>query len=45
MEKAIATKLNDQYAKLTDGSCPSHHVHGLETLTIFDQQASQVEAH
>ena len=25
MKKAIAIKLNDQYAKLTDGSCPSHH--------------------
>ena len=24
MKKAIAIKLNDQYAKLTDGSCPSH---------------------
>ena len=25
MKKAIAIKLNDHYAKLTDGSCPSHH--------------------
>ena len=25
MKKAIAIRLNDQYAKLTDGSCPSHH--------------------
>ena len=25
MKKAIAIKLNDQYAKLTDGSYPSHH--------------------
>src|SRR5215216_7990994 len=25
MKKAIAIKLNDQYAKVTDGSCPSHH--------------------
>ena len=25
MKKAIAIKLNDQHAKLTDGSCPSHH--------------------
>ena len=25
MKKAIAIKLSDQYAKLTDGSCPSHH--------------------
>ena len=23
--KAIAIKLNGQYAKLTDESCPSHH--------------------
>ena len=56
MKKAIAIKLNDQYAKLTDGSCPSHHSPNdviplsndnscQETLTIFDQRASQVEAH
>ena len=58
MKKAIAIKLNDHYAKLTDGSCPSHHypndviryqmkrhVYGQETLTIFDQRASQVEAY
>ena len=25
MKKAVAIKLNDHYAKLTDGSCPSHH--------------------
>ena len=25
IKKAIAIKLNDQYAKLTYGSCPSHH--------------------
>ena len=25
MKKAVAIKLNDDYAKLTDGSCPSHH--------------------
>ena len=25
MMKAIAIKLNDQHAKLTDGSYPSHH--------------------
>ena len=25
MKKAIAIILNDHYAKLTDGSCPSHH--------------------
>ena len=25
MKKAIAIKLNDQNAKLTDGSSPSHH--------------------
>ena len=25
MKKAIAIKLNDHDAKLTDGSCPSHH--------------------
>ena len=25
MKKAIAIKLNDHNAKLTDGSCPSHH--------------------
>ena len=25
MKKEIAIKLNDQYAKLEDGSCPSHH--------------------
>ena len=25
MKKAVAIKLNDQYAKPTDGSCPSHH--------------------
>ena len=25
MKKAIAIKLNDQYAKLTNGSSPSHH--------------------
>ena len=25
MKKAIAIKLNDHYAKTTDGSCPSHH--------------------
>ena len=25
MKKAIAIKRNDHYAKLTDGSCPSHH--------------------
>ena len=25
MKKAIAIKLNDHYAKLTDGSCTSHH--------------------
>ena len=25
MKKAIAIKLNDHYAKLTGGSCPSHH--------------------
>ena len=25
MKKAIAIKLNDQYAKQIDGSCPSHH--------------------
>ena len=25
MKKEIAIKLNDHYAKLTDGSCPSHH--------------------
>ena len=25
MKKAIAIKLNYDYAKLTDGSCPSHH--------------------
>ena len=25
MKKAIAIKLNDHYAKLTDGSFPSHH--------------------
>ena len=23
--KAVAIKMNDHYAKLTDGSCPSHH--------------------
>ena len=25
IKKAIAIKLNDHYAKLMDGSCPSHH--------------------
>ena len=25
MKKAIAIKLNDHNAKLTNGSCPSHH--------------------
>ena len=25
MKKEIGIKLNDHYAKLTDGSCPSHH--------------------
>ena len=25
MKKAVAIKLNDHYAMLTDGSCPSHH--------------------
>ena len=25
MKKEVAIKLNDHYAKLTDGSCPSHH--------------------
>ena len=25
IKKAIAIKINDHYAKLTDGSCPSHH--------------------
>ena len=25
MKKAIAIKLNDPYAKLTDGSCSSYH--------------------
>ena len=25
MKKAIVIKLNDHNAKLTDGSCPSHH--------------------
>ena len=25
MKKAIAIKLNDQHAKLTDESCPSHN--------------------
>ena len=25
MKKAIAIKLNDHVAKITDGSCPSHH--------------------
>ena len=56
--KAIAIKLNDQHAKLTDGSCPSHNSPNdvipssndntclwLGNLTIFDQRASQVEAH
>ena len=58
MKKAISIKLNDHYAKLTDGSCPSHHSPNdviplsndntclwLETLTIFDQRASLVEAY
>ena len=47
MKKAMAIKLNDQYAKLTNGSRyqMTTHVHGQETLIIFDQRASQVEAH
>ena len=58
MKKAIAVKLNDQVAKLTDGSCPSHHSPNdviplsndnsclwLGNITIFDKQASQVEAY
>ena len=33
MKKVIAIKLNDQFAKLTDGSCPSHH--SLNDVTPF----------
>ena len=57
MKKAVAIKLNDHYAKLTDGSSPSHHSPNdvispnentclwLGNLTIFDQRASLVEAY
>ena len=42
MKKAIANNLNDHYAKLTDGYCPSHHSPNDAILFIKWQHMSMV---
>ena len=45
MKKAIAIKLNDHYAKLTDGSSQSHHSPNDVIAFIKSQQMSMVRKH